>query len=153
MQINLRARQQGATFWRAIVCVCLLLVSIFAVTGCSKSRFESTVSGIVTLDGTPIGPGVVQFVPQGKSHNPATGAIQVDGTYHLNTSNEVGLEPGEYDVTVAIYDQPQLAPGERGALGSAVLRTPEKYLSVETTDLEFTVGAGANELNIELSSQ
>jgi hypothetical protein len=56
-------------------------------------------------------------------------------------------------VTVAVYEQPQLAPGERAPLGSAVLRIPEKYISMETTDLEFSVVTGANELNIALSSQ
>jgi hypothetical protein len=152
MWIDLRARRKGTPLLRAIVCVCLAVLSSL-LTGCSKSRFESTVTGTVKLDGASIGPGIIQFVPLGNSHNPATGAIQVDGTYQLNTSNEIGLEPGEYRATVAIYDQPTLAPGERAALGSAVLKTPEKYLSVETTDLKFTVAPGENTIPVELTSK
>jgi hypothetical protein len=149
MQVDLRAMPIGTPYWQVIVCVGFAVVSLLLV-GCSKSRFESTVTGIVKMDGAPIGPGVIQFVPQGNSHNPATGAIQVDGSYQLNTSNEVGLEPGDYRVTVAIYDQPELAPGERAALGSAVLKTPEKYMSLETTDLKFTVAPGENKIEIPL---
>jgi hypothetical protein len=151
MRNDLPSMQQN-TSRRIITCVCALFVALIT-NGCSKSRFESTVTGIVKLDGAPIGPGVIQFIPQGNSHNPATGAIQVDGTYQLTTSNEVGLDSGEYRVTVAVYDQPKLAPGERAALGSAVLKTPEKYLSVETTDLKYTVAAGSNSIPVELSSK
>jgi hypothetical protein len=138
--------------WQLTICVCVSLMALIA-SGCSKSRFESTVTGTVKLDGAPIGPGVIQFVPNGNSHNPATGAIQVDGNYELNTSNEVGLDSGEYRVTVSVYDQPQLAPGERAALGSAVLKTPEKYMSLETTDLKFTVAPGTNTIPVELTSK
>lgn len=133
--------------WKAMALMCLVLL-----TGCNESPYGSTVSGTVTLDGVPIGPGIIQFVPVGRSHNPATGAIQVDGKYVLKTSNAVGLEPGEYDVTVAVYDQPELAPGERAPPGSAPLRTPEKYMSLETTDLRFTVSAGTNTIDVQLSS-
>lgn len=122
------------------------------VIGCSQSPYSSTVSGTVTLDGAPIGPGVIQFLPSGQGGNPATGTIQVDGSYELKTSNAVGLNPGEYKVTIAVYDQPEVAPGERAAPGSAPLRTPEKYLSSTTTDLQFTVQDGSNAIDIPLSS-
>ena len=134
----------------SLVVTCAFLISAI---GCETSPYESTVSGTVSLDGVPIGPGIVQFIPAGNSHNPATGTIQVDGDYELQTSKKTGLQPGEYQVTVAVYDQPEVAPGERAAPGSAPLRTPEKYFSLETTDLKFTVEPGVNELNIELSSQ
>lgn len=123
-----------------------------AVAGCTGSPYEATVTGTVTLDGKPIGPGVVQFVPVGRGHNPATGAIAVDGSYELRTSNAAGLAAGAYDVTVAIYDQPKLAPGERAPPGSAPLRTPEKYVSADTTDLQFEVQAGANTIDVPLVS-
>lgn len=120
--------------------------------GCNSSPYDATVTGTVTLNGKPIGPGVIQFVPSGRSSNPSTGAIAVNGAYELKTSNAVGLPPGAYDVTVAVYDQPVLNPGERAPPGSAPLRTPEKYLSVETTDLQCEVQAGANTIDIKLTS-
>lgn len=118
--------------------------------GCSKSPHDSTVSGTVSLDGVPIGPGVIQFVPLDRGHNPATGTIQVGGDYQLKTSNDLGLPPGEYDVTVAVYNHPEVKAGERAAPGSAPLRTPEKYLSLGTTDLRFTVEPGKNEIDVSL---
>lgn len=133
----------------SLVVTCAFLV---LAIGCDASPYESTVSGTVSLDGVSIGPGIVQFIPVGNSHNPATGTIQVDGDYELQTSKKVGLQSGEYQVTVAVYDQPEVAPGERAAPGSAPLRTPEKYFSLETTDLKFTVEPGDNTIDIPLKT-
>jgi hypothetical protein len=141
--------KSAACVLSAIITYSFLILAI----GCNNSPYESTVLGTVSLDGKSIGPGIVQFVPADRNHNPATGTIQVNGAYELRTSNKSGLQPGQYQVTVAIYDQPEVAPGERAAPGSAPLRTPEKYFSLETTDLEFTVNPGANTINIELTSQ
>ena len=145
MQKCSRQEYSDTMIWYPFVFVGLILL-----TGCGRSAFESTVSGTVTLDEVPIGPGVIQFVPVGRTHNPATGTIQVDGDYLLKTSNDIGLQPGEYDVTVAVYDQPKLAPGERAAPGSAPLRTPKKYFSVQSTDLRFAVVPGKNKIDISL---
>lgn len=130
----------------------LVLVGLM-LAGCSEPPFESTVSGVVTLDGSPIGPGMIQYVPVDRGHTPATGTIQVGGDYQLNTSNAAGVQPGEYDVTVAVYDHPKLAPGERAPIGSSRLRTPEKYFSLDSTDLRFTVEPGENTIDIPLVSE
>lgn len=145
-------RQDGCVAANSGIYPAMLWAILLVAMGCNTASHEATVSGTVSLDGTPIGPGVVQFIPVGSSHNPATGTIQVDGAYELRTSNKSGLQPGQYQVTVAVYDHPELAPGERAAPGSAPLRTPEKYFSLETTDLEFTVSPGDNTIDIELNS-
>lgn len=142
--------QTTAAWTLSTIMACSFLM---LAVGCSKSPYESTLAGTVSLDGAPIGPGIVQFVPVDRNHNPATGTIQVDGTYEMRTSNKSGLQPGQYQVTVAVYDQPEVGPGERAAPGSAPLRTPEKYFSLETTDLEYTVNPGDNVINIELTSK
>lgn len=129
----------------------LLLMSLM-LSGCGDAKLESTVAGTVTLDGEFIGPGIIQFFPVGGGHNPATGTIDVDGRYQMKTNNTIGLLPGEYQVTVAIYDQPDVAPGERAAPGSAPLRIPQKYISAKTTDLKFSVTSGKNEIDVPLSS-
>ena len=116
MWIKLRGHTLLETFQ-----ISLLLLSLYLISGCRQSQYESTVSGTVTLDEKPIGPGVIQFVPVSRGYNPANGNIQVDGEYQLTTANELGLQPGEYDVTVAVYDQPDVPPGERAAPGSAHL--------------------------------
>ena len=41
----------------------------------------------------------------------------------------------------------------RAEIGSAPLLTPEKYLSLESTDLRFTVPPGENTIDIQLTSE
>ena len=123
------------------------------VTGCSQSGMESQVSGQVTLDGRPIGPGVVVFanaLPGGG--NPSDGAIQPDGHYKLRTANTKGLYPGKYKVSVSVIDEPTPPPGVRNMTPGKQL-VPEKYTDVSTSDLEFEVKPGSNTINIPLSSK
>jgi hypothetical protein len=120
--------------------------------GCSGSDFESSVSGTVTLDGQPIGPGFLVFAPVGGETNPANGAIQADGTYELKTANTAGLRPGKYKVSVTVLDQPDVPPGERSYV-VARSRIPEKYSDLNTSALEFDVESGSNTIDIPLSSR
>ena len=130
----------------------VLLASLFAIVGCTGSSMESEVSGTVTLDGQPVGPGAVVFAPVDGQSNPADGAIQLDGSYFLKTSREVGLNPGDYKVSVSVFDQPEVKPGER-SMTPAKLVTPQKYADTETSGLQYPVEPGENTINIELSSK
>jgi hypothetical protein len=123
-----------------------------AWSGCSGSDFESQVSGTVTLDGEPIGPGFLVFVPESGGTNPANGAIQPDGSYELKTANAAGLHPGEYKVSVTILDQPDVPPGER-SYEVAKSRIPTKYNEINSSGLEFDVEPGSNSIDIVLSSK
>jgi hypothetical protein len=132
-----------------------LVVGIFclmALSGCSRSNFESSVSGTVTLDGQPIGPGFLVFAPAAGDTNPANGAIQTDGSYELKTANDAGLNAGKYKVSVTILDQPDVPPGERSYV-VAKSRIPEKYSDMTTSSLEFDVQSGSNTIDIRLSSK
>jgi hypothetical protein len=113
---------------------------------------ESEVSGKVTLDGQPVGPGAVVFAPVDGQSNPADGAIQLDGSYFLKTSREVGLKPGDYKASVSVFDQPEVRPGER-SMTPAKLVTPQKYADTETSGLQYTVEPGENTIDIELSTE
>jgi len=128
----------------------------FAITatiaGCGGSDFGAEVSGRVTLDGNPVGPGVVVFAPTAGNTNPPEGAILPDGSYFLKTSRDVGLRPGAYKVAVSVYDVPDLKPGERTSAPPKLV-TPPKYSSVETSGLQFEVQPGGNTIDIELSSK
>jgi hypothetical protein len=134
--------------------VALLAGAFAAVSGCSQSVMESRVAGKVTLDGKGVGPGVMVFVPEsGHGGNPSTGAIQPDGSYFLKTNRDTGLAPGKYNVSVSVFDQPaDVKPGER-SMKEAKLVTPEKYVSAETSGLEYDVAPGNNTINIELKSK
>ena len=119
--------------------------------GCAN-KLEAEVSGTVTLDGQPIGPGTVNFSPVGGESNPAVGTIMPDGSYMLKTSRTVGLAPGTYRVAVSVFEnQEALAPGQRSNAPPR-LRTPEKYNSVETSGLEFKVEPGRNTIDLKLAS-
>jgi hypothetical protein len=130
---------------------CLAGIAAFAaVAGCGGA--ESTVTGTVTLDGQPVGPGVIVFAPAGGASNPSDGAIQVDGSYFLRTGREEGLKPGDYQVGVTVLDQPAVKPGER-SMEVAKYITPQKYAEPSTSGLQFTVEAGSNTIDVKLSSE
>jgi hypothetical protein len=106
----------------------------------------------VTLDGQPIGPGFLVFVPESGGTNPANGAIQPDGSYELKTANTAGLRAGTYQVSVTILDQPDVPLGER-SYEVAKSRIPTKYNDVSSSGLEFDVEPGGNSIDIALLSK
>ena len=61
------------TFW---------LTAVLLLSGCSRSGFDSSVSGSVTLDGKTLGQGGVVFVPISESKNPPVGTISETGAPH-----------------------------------------------------------------------
>jgi hypothetical protein len=127
----------------------MALTAALAV-GCGGA--ESTVTGTVTLDDKPIGPGVIVFAPAESTSNPSDGAIQADGSYFLRTSREEGLKAGAYKVGVTVLDQPDVKPGER-SMEVAKYITPQKYADPSTSGLEYKVEPGDNTIDIELKSE
>ena len=130
---------------RVILCAVILILA-----SCSGSSLESRVSGLVTLDGKPVGPGIVVFSPV-NAGKPATGSVENDGDYSLNTSRESGLSPGRYQVSLSIREVPQnIQRGDRPPPGKLLI--PEKYELSTTSGLEFEVVPGRNSIDIKLSS-
>src|SRR5882672_6522646 len=140
------SRRPGAHrfLWLAVA----LLVA--ASTGCGN-ELGAEVSGVVTLDGKPVGPGMITFVPEGNT-NPSDGAIQLDGTYSLRTSRTVGLRPGQYKTSISVLDQPVTTPGERSYVAPKLV-TPKKYSDPSTSGLEYDVKPGKNTIDIPLTSK
>ena len=131
----------------------LLAAASIATLGCSGSKYDSQVSGTVRLDGQEIGPGVITFAPPGLAKNPALGAIETDGSYFLKTSRDVGLNSGEYTVSIQIVEIPtDLAPGQRD-IRPTKSRIPMKYTSNDTSGLKFDVAPGRNTIDIEMTSK
>jgi hypothetical protein len=130
----------------------LAALLVTATLGCRGSELGAEASGTVTLDGHAVGPGVVVFAPLDASRNPSEGAIQPDGSYFLKTSRELGLAPGRYAVAISVFEDPEIAPGERSMVPSKLV-TPEKYASHETSGLEYDVAPGSNTIDLELTSQ
>jgi hypothetical protein len=120
-------------------------------TGCG-GMYDSTVSGVVTLDGTPVHRGTVSFHPV--APGPAAYArIEDDGSYEVRTGREEGLPPGDYQVTVISSEPPtisQTATGGPPPAGKPI--TPLWYRTKDTSGLKFTVASGHNDINLELST-
>lgn len=122
---------------------------VFAL-GCSP--YSASVSGTVTIDGEPLPVGNVMYYPV-LSGTPANGSIDSNGRYRLSTGSELGLEPGDYIVTVQANEPPEVEFGPGGAPPPPGKRlAPLKYLSKKTSGLTFTVEKGRNTNDIELSS-
>ena len=123
-------------------------LSLF-VSGCSGGG--GTVSGTVTLDGTPIQGGVVTFHPVGEGPS-AIGAVKKDGTYEVTIGNQTAIPPGEYLVTVDYGEATTSEPGPGPPKPPPVPKriTPDKYANKDTTDLRVTVKAGSNKIPLEL---
>ncbi|MFW5693097.1 MAG: hypothetical protein ACOCWL_02675 [Thermoguttaceae bacterium] len=110
------------------------------------------VSGTVTLDGTPLPRGTVQFVPdasQGTQGPPAVGNIGPDGRYTLQTAGVRGALIGHHKVRVEARAEPK---NEMDTLPPSLI--PERYNSEQTSGLTVEVTAeGRNEHNLELTSR
>jgi hypothetical protein len=141
--------RMGKRGWSAVTVACWALVGL---TGCGGA-YDSSVSGVVTLDGSPIGRGTVAYHPVGGG--PAGYArIDENSEYSVRTGREEGLPSGEYDVTVVANEPPAV---ERTTLGGPPPPgkpiTPPWYRSPQTSGLRFAVEEGSNEINLELSTE
>jgi hypothetical protein len=124
---------------------------LIAFAGCGGA-YDSSVTGVVTLDGNVVPRGTVSYQP--KAGGPAAYArIEGDGSYSVRTGREEGLPPGDYYVTVTANEPPtaqQTASGGPPPPGKPI--TPLWYRSRETSGLSYTVESGGNEINLELTS-
>jgi hypothetical protein len=124
---------------------------LLVVVGCG-GPFDSSVTGVVTLDGKVVPRGTVSFQP--KAGGPAAYArIEESGSYVVRTGREEGLPPGDYYVTVSANEPPtveQTAQGGPPPPGKPI--TPAWYRTRNTSGLSFVVEPGANEINLELTS-
>jgi hypothetical protein len=144
VKVFVRLAMRGAP----VGCYCALAIVVFA--GCNRSSQESQVSGRVTLDGDQIGPGTVVFAPL-EGGKPATGSIEKDGSYLLNTSREVGLAAGKYKVAISVRELPEnVKRSDQPPPGK--LRIPGKYEQITTSGLEYEVAPGRNTIDIDLIS-
>lgn len=138
--------------WMRKLGVCLTAVVLAPLVGCGG---KAEVSGLVTLDGRPLGTGVVTFTPAGGGPT-GYAAIGADGRYEVQVGANRGLPAGAYVVTVAANEAPPegTVPGPGpDAEGIAPLLTPQRYADRETTPLKVILRSGTQELPLELTAQ
>ena len=129
--------------------VVLLAVSTLAVA--DPNPAGGTITGKVTYKGQPVPKGTITFVAAAKDGRNATGAIDPNGNYRLQTENPGdGALIGDYKVTIYAHDEPVLDYIPRKPVKPKLL-TPTKYEKVETSDLKGTVEGGPNNFDFNLT--
>jgi hypothetical protein len=122
------------------------------VAGCGSNSMQSEVSGTVKLDGKPIGPGTIVFVPTEKGRKSGNGLVESEGSYNVKSSRGSGFSPGQYRVAVSIHEMPKnVKRGDRPPLGKSLI--PEKYEDETKSGLQYKVEAGRNTIDVELVSR
>lgn len=131
--------------WRGLLVAGISLAS----AGCGRDAAAglATVSGKVCYRGRPLATGTIVFAPdptRGTRGELARGDIQPDGTYRLQSGEQLGIVPGWHRVTVmAVEDAPGTA-SPRSLL-------PVKYRDPELSGLACEVTSGReNTINFNL---
>lgn len=151
---------------RCFTIACVLFCA-FALSGCGGNSTIATdkVTGLVTLDGTPVEGAGISFTPvTAGSGRPAFGTSDEKGIYTLTVLGGKpgeGTLPGDYIVTVDKVvpentGQMEPDPNEPGQMREKVIAKdllPLKYKTSGATPLKATVVSGANTINLELESK
>ena len=127
--------------------ITLLVALICAVVGCSQGDLPdlAPVSGVVTLDGKPLGNKQVIFMPE--NGRPSMGETDEDGAYELSYTAQIkGAIIGHHAVTITT---PPPNQGD-GNLKGYKETVPAKYNS--KSELKAEVESGRNTLNFELKT-
>jgi len=129
-----------------------VLALALTATGCGSSGPEmASVYGTVTYQGKPVPKGTVSFVSADGKHRNATGQLDANGSYKLQTeASGDGAEPGDYDVTVYAHDEVLLDYKPKVAAKPTIL-APTKYENPKTSGLKRTVKSGSNKFDLELT--
>ncbi len=123
-------------------CLAAVSAAMLALAGCGGGQPSGTVSGTVTLEGSPLTAGVVLF------SNPATGVgataeLDASGTYQVGS-----IPTGEYQV--AVQPPPPPAPHEMDQSAGPRPNVPQQYQDPKTSGLSTTVGPGSNSADFAL---
>lgn len=125
---------------------------LFAVTGCSDPNW-GTVTGTVTLQGQPIGPGSIMFEPANPPNLTTPSAIahfREDGNYALRSAgNRSGAPAGEY--FVMIHGRSEETFGDERIDPNVKSKIPAKYMNHRTSGLKATVKPGENTIDFDLA--
>ena len=132
----------------------VITVVMLAALGCSGGgEGLAVVKGKITYRGKPVPNGTINFLPDDSNKPSATGEIQPDGSYALQTFLQNrpsdGAVIGKHKVViVAMEDMASRLPEERIPLPPPIV--PIKYTSPATSDLTAEVEDKENTINFDL---
>jgi len=128
----------------------LAFLSLVACTvGCGGSPDFAPVSGRITLNKKPLADAYVVFQPTvGEPNELSQGKTDADGNFTLESiQGTVGAKVGDHTVAITTVP-PDAMDDERSPLPRD--QVPQEY---RDRPLEFTVAAGENEANFDLSGR
>ena len=117
------------------------------IAGCSPSNPRQEVSGNISLSGSPLNEGIIEFQPLSNTDPelPSTkgGAVIADGKYMI--PSDYGLVPGIYRVLISsgdgvTPDDPEGIPGPSGNFVSKD-RIPPEFNRNSTVEIEVIAGS------------
>lgn len=130
-----------------LMCVTLMFV------GCGPADDTpdlGTVSGLVTLDGTPVANAEIVFKPLGGGRI-STGVSDDSGAYTLEYKNNTpGAKVDRHRVSVRTGREAEGLPQMEGYVPPVKETIPEKYII--KSELEVDVKAGENTIPLDLTS-
>jgi hypothetical protein len=134
---------KGETQQITVLCLLLAAAMLVSVLGCGPKRPEVVpVSGIVMIDGKPLGGGLIRVVPDGG--RPASGTIGPDGRFILSCfGGNDGCITGTHRVEVSGFRN--LSETERKWLA------PRRYANFGASGLTATVSGPTDSMRIDLS--
>lgn len=126
---------------------------LWVLVGCGGPNV-APVRGKITLNGKPIGPGDILFVPdetKGTQGKAAVGSFEADGLYSLTTyKKDDGALVGHHHVIVRPRP-PGVAPGREFAKDAQLPPIPAKYADLSNPLLSAEVKPGSQEINFNLT--
>lgn len=131
------------TFCRSGISLAVIASAAIGLSGCGGSESTgATITGTVTLNGTPIDNGVINFNPIG-SGSTAVAPIEPNGSYEARMSRSlVGIEPGEYSVSIEAWKYPPGAIIDGKEYVNGVSAVPPAYRVGGEKQLKLTIEAG-----------
>jgi hypothetical protein len=128
-------------FLRSPSCWILLLGVLL---GCDRGPQLYPVTGKVSFQGAPPEGATVVFVPtSGENAKNASGAVQADGSYSLETyPHGPGAFPGDYLIAVTWF------PSNAREQENPINKLPAKYADSTVSGLKATVQEGPTEIPV-----
>lgn len=138
---------------RLILTFAAPIAAIALLSGCGSSGPEmASVSGKVTYNGQPVPKGTISFQTTDPDGRNATGMIQPDGSYELQTEQPGdGALLGNYRVSISAREEEEILMYIPKKPVKPKLLIPEKYENPATSNLTAAVTSGSNTHNFELT--
>jgi hypothetical protein len=130
----------------------LMLLSLLGlIAGCGDSDWAS-VTGTVSINGVPAGPGTILFEPMAPVSAVAPSGIGnfgENGQYVVRSAGgRQGIPPGEY--LVMIDGKSKESSGDEYVDPNQTSKIPAKYLNAKVSGLKASLTAGDNTVNFDL---